>query len=252
MVPALHRLSHASPAQPGPAPLSHRSATAAVTAASRPSLTGTTTSSRIAQYARCRPAIGATLKTGSVNQGGSSSVQVAGHTAPPRTLCSYFSSQDPDPKGSHTGPTETTLPLTILEHARKICSPSTTTMVARQRCWTEEQLDWSRLGLTGPRGSSRPPSLPRGLTLTTGRATILAQRKLLKCPGSHSQPLNTTRRPTPSHSRHPLRAGGFLLDRAWTTSRWATVATAHLFTAKQAASCSRLIRSGTLHTLAPT
>lgn len=131
MVPVLHRLSHASPAQPGPVPLSHRSATAAVTAASRPSLTGTTTSSRIAQYARCRPAIGATHKTGSVNQGGSSSVQMAGHTAPPRTLCSYFSSQDPDPKGSHTGPTETTLPLTILEHALKICSPSTTTMVAR-------------------------------------------------------------------------------------------------------------------------
>lgn len=137
--PDPRRLSRASPAQPGPAPLSPSSAKAAMSAASRPCLTGTTTRCLSAQNAACRLATAATLRIGSVKAEGSSSGQVPGRTAPPRTLCCYYSSQDQDLMESPTGPTETgkgvqvgaNQLLIIPEHALKTCWPSTIATAAR-------------------------------------------------------------------------------------------------------------------------
>lgn len=110
-----------------------------MSAASKPSPTGTTASYLSAQDVACRPATAATLRTGSVRQGGSSSGQVAGHTVPPRTPFYYYSSQDQGPKESPIGHMEigrgaqvgALLPLTIPELALKTCWPSMIAMAVR-------------------------------------------------------------------------------------------------------------------------
>ena len=131
--------SHGSPARPGPVLPCHSSATVTTSAASRRSLIGSTASSLSNQHAACRRATAATLRTDSVKQGGSSSGQVAGRTAPPRTLCCYCSSQDQDPTETPAGHMETgrgakvgaTKALTILELALKTSWPSTIATAAR-------------------------------------------------------------------------------------------------------------------------
>lgn len=229
-----------------------------MSAVSRPSQTGTTARYLSAQDAAIRCGIGATLRTGSATCGGSSSEQVIGLTAPPKTpCCSCSSSQDPDHMESPTGLMQTgTAPqgeahqlLTTCEHDLKTCWLSTIATGVRWRRWSE-QAEWCRLGLRGPRGSNRFRNSLTGPMPTLGRRAITVRRKLPWYPDM----LHTTPRPTPnlSPNRQLLRADDSPLARAWTTSRWVTAATAPLFTAKPDASCSKPTPSGTLHTLAPT
>ncbi|KAK7901926.1 hypothetical protein WMY93_018695, partial [Mugilogobius chulae] len=87
-------------------------------------------------------------------------------------------------------------------------------------------------------GTSSPLSRPPGTTCTPGRLDIMFLLRLLRPPDILIQ--NTPL--SPPSSRPCPRAGACPTHRAWTTSPWATAATAPPFTERPGASCRPLFQ----------